>query len=408
MKRRSRQLVKSRTSKPLGFTLVELLVVISIIGMLAALLLPAVNAAREAGRKSVCVNNQRQLGLAIFQYESAKNEYPGYVMPQAILVNPGATNPALAKVPTRPIGWVFALMSRLERNDIADNYGVNAPKVGDPPDYPPGSSGTGPYAVPDQQLKILVCPSDAQSTAADPEGLAEKASLSYVANTGLKDEETTTISAGVITTAILSSGSQAYPRDWAANGVFHYQFPYEGTEADGFTPTNEKVTKVTASSLTDGTSTTLILSENADSGNWTNVLEQHVGFYWQATAEGLNPAPVAEVSTEWLEEKLLKINEETGLSSATPSPRFGRPSSYHPGGVVVTYADAHTSFLTNEVDYLVYCLIMSPRGKYTLPAGSKGIDTNGQQRLFINPAFCDPETDGRAKFARQTLSEDQL
>src|SRR3954464_6649530 len=68
--------MKSVRPRARGFTLVELLVVIAIIGILVALLLPAIQAAREAARRTQCTNKMKQLGLAVLNYESARKTLP--------------------------------------------------------------------------------------------------------------------------------------------------------------------------------------------------------------------------------------------------------------------------------------------------------------------------------------------
>jgi len=380
-----------------GFTLVELLVVISIIAMLAGLILPAVNQAREAGRRIVCTNNQQQLVKAMLQYELKAGAFPGYVNPQASSSVGGITGA------TRPVGWMFAILPFLERNDIAEPYGiagvqqlisnptsVNVPASADTP------GGAAPYLVPNFSLKIALCPSDERAPTvglnANP---PERSWNSYVVNCGLKDLDQPAPS--------LDSSGAGVPRDWPANGVFHCNFPYVWPATTGGTPPpipailpppsasvppcvanpRERPTRMTQSFIGggDGTATTLMLSENIDCGNWTDAYEQQVGFVWQAGfMGGTVPAPQAGLAYDFLTIQLKRINEDGGnidSAGATNAPAYARPSSRHPGVVVVSFCDGHSTTLNNEIDYLVYCQLMTPRGKQAQPAGSYGV-TNGK------------------------------
>jgi prepilin-type N-terminal cleavage/methylation domain-containing protein len=88
-----------------GFTLVELLVVITIIAMLVGLLLPAVQSAREAGRRAQCMNNQKQISLALHQYEGEHGAFPGYVGEFS-----GTVSGAIAQ---RKITWWVSILPHL-------------------------------------------------------------------------------------------------------------------------------------------------------------------------------------------------------------------------------------------------------------------------------------------------------
>jgi prepilin-type N-terminal cleavage/methylation domain-containing protein len=120
-----------------GFTLVELLVVIAIIGTLMGLLLPAVQSAREAGRRNTCSNNLSQLGKACVAYDGQRQALPGWRNKHP--------NPALATSSTAP-SWPVLLMPNIERNDVFRTY----------------ETGTGPTSP--VTLGLFNCPTSPSDT----------------------------------------------------------------------------------------------------------------------------------------------------------------------------------------------------------------------------------------------------
>jgi prepilin-type N-terminal cleavage/methylation domain-containing protein len=160
----------SLSSRRHGFTLVELLVVIAIIGTLVGLLLPAVQSARESGRRSACQNNLRQVGFALANYESAK-----LVMP-----------PMCDYAGTSGGGHVSSFVLLLPFLEEQDLYNKAASGTGNSgtPVLPFAPRTTDSYPVWNRWLRQFVCPSDPSASLQGSAYAGARGPSSYAANKG--------------------------------------------------------------------------------------------------------------------------------------------------------------------------------------------------------------------------------
>lgn len=296
-----------------AFTLVELLVVIAIIGTLMGLLLPAVQSAREAGRRNTCSNNLNQLGKAVLQYDGQKQSIPGWKNPSPFPANtttPSAGVTVHANCPS----WPVMLLPQIERRDLYNQYvNIQTPS-------------------PTTYVNLFVCPTAPTDSLQIP-------ALSYVANVG---------SAG-----LLSVGS---------GGITALNY-LTASKADGALVDNTvSRTNLDVISSGDGTSSTLLFAEK----NGSNVTAQ---CYWTTLIPQSSNAVGPATSSPFQDEPGFATNSLPGFGFVTGTTTkyinnstniTGRlPSSNHPGGCIVAFCDGHTRFLNETIPTRVYGQLLS-------------------------------------------------
>ena len=315
------------TKSNTGFTIVELLVVITIIGLLMALLLPAINVARATAKQAQCLNQVRQIGVGTINFTSKKEYFPGYLSEMRTDARSGET---------RLVSWFTQLLPYLERNDLYDAIQKGV-------DGPPGTFASDTY------LDLAVCPSDLPDTTNQPY-------LSYAINMGVWDPDVR---------ATLGDGSGW--RDEKANGISHnlagligrYEPLYGGNPNANKAAKNKIKRQITVRQVSpsyvssnDGSTTTVMIAENVDAGFWF-------------TTDAL-PVDQGQYGVVWTHpvDSQLRINENQGFGSETNvEPKFARPSSEHNGIVVVGFCDGHAEQLGEQIDRQVYARLLTPNGK---------------------------------------------
>ena len=351
--------MRNRARLRTGFTLVELLVVIAIIGTLVGLLLPAVQAAREASRGMSCRNNLNQLKTGIALYETTHNQLPGYINTKGI---DGTAFQVRAS-------WVAILLPYLEQTALSESWSRG--RVG----FEAGTIDQNSASY----LDLLVCPSDPQPSTDQP-------FLSYVANAGCLQRSQGSCVAGF--TPRDDSPFQQVGEN-PGNGLFYDRSRYvagpdDQTGPPDFNGLNGRsvITLSTdyVQSKGDGTTSTLLLAENTRAVHWAFLEEYeyyetseattdekyHFGFLWE------QPDLVAlAISTDQFPERMMRINGNKHESTEEPTrigdlePTDGFPASEHPGGVNVAFLGGAVRFLTDDIDLLVYAQLATSNRKQT-------------------------------------------
>ncbi len=309
-----------------GFTLVELLVVIAIIGVLVALLLPAVQAAREAARKLHCSNNFKQVGLALHGYHNTLKEFP----PGQILWLPqgypsGGMTDELCGVhhpDTRwgiYFGWATYILPYMERQYIYDQFDFDAWSAGDlRTNYVP--SGI--------RIETYICPSDPQGGQYGSNGVGPPW---WGFNGGENDDARLTNLAGV-----------SDSNDWTCIGIW----PKALSVADGMLAEKDGCR---IALVTDGTSNTVIVAEVTGGGP-----DSQVGHMWIAndlidTRDGVN-GPWTVPANPLIAGRKNFSRVDTG------------PSSYHPGGCHFLMADGSVHFVSESISQAVLTALTTRDG----------------------------------------------
>lgn len=330
-----------------GFTLVELLVVIAIIGILIALLLPAVQAAREAARRSQCTNNLKQLGLALHNYHDTYKCFPARKGGSAACTTVSTTYGNRRNGNCNRLSAFIPLLPYLEQQPMAEAIRAGEPGAGISPG---GPAGWEHWPIWENSPDVLLCPSDngyphnqgpfnsyAFSVGDQISGIRDgqevRGLFAYARPVGIRD-----ILDGTSNTVAMSERvcSARLPDNWDGSGnaqpVGARQIEHVQGQAVGIAGVASSPIICRSSAVTDGRFYVAGVRVICPFGRrWTDGQPTIVGFN---TVLPPNSPACAEDSSRWRDQVNVVIP----------------PSSRHPGGVNVLLADGSVRFISDTID----------------------------------------------------------
>ncbi|PQO47637.1 DUF1559 domain-containing protein [Blastopirellula marina] len=322
-----------------GFTLVELLVVIAIIGVLIALLLPAVQQAREAARRMSCTNNLKNIGLALHTYHDTFDSFPIGHHYQGHwdgdpLSNEGGTG----------FGWATGLLAFIEQGNQFDRFD---------PRYPAAENAiTGNRKVCQTPLEIFSCPSDTKPDQYK-EGAIPKAATSSYQGAG--------------------SAYDSYPNNKVGSTPNRDRF-------NGVFDRTNRGFIAGLKHIQDGTSNTIIVAETKweMDKNRRNRSRIYAGNDIVAYAKGATNAVL--INGQWA------MNWTQKQGNPQPHRTAG---SFHPGGATFAFCDGSVHFVSETIDHTATAWT-NANNAYDGPNGGAGYGV--YQRLFsISDGLVVPE-----------------
>ncbi|HEX3727542.1 MAG TPA: DUF1559 domain-containing protein [Pirellulales bacterium] len=311
-----------------GFTLIELLVVIAIMGLLVALLLPAVQAARESARRTSCTNNLKQIGVALHNYLDSHNYFPpGYIDGNTVPTN----------TPDKDVGpgwaWSALLLPYLEEANLHGQI-----------DFQQGVGAARNASISQTAVTVYQCPTDPLQDAiaiydtSMTKVLATVGHSNYVGCNGWEECFWNTGGAG--------DGSGG---DGLAGGL--------GTAGNGLFFRNSRYK---AAHVTDGLSGTIFVGERSSDhspSTWTGAVTGGLCPAWMAGQTPNTPPPGAAYdNTDYAEALVLAHGNGTHLPSAD-FPIFDPDTFYSMhagGGANFMLGDGSVRFITSDIDPMTY------------------------------------------------------